>query len=67
MKITVSVRNDNPNTIWNRLAMRLGRVPTSSEARAEVERILANREEATTEAITKDKTHGQSRHHHLGG
>lgn len=32
--------NDNPNTIWNRLAVKLGREPTNDEAREEVQRIL---------------------------
>lgn len=35
-------RNDNPQTIWNRLAARLGREPTDAEAAAEVRRILAS-------------------------
>jgi hypothetical protein len=37
---TTTWRNDNPNTIWNRLAARLGRQPTNAEAEAEVKRIL---------------------------
>lgn len=40
MKITVTWTNHNPNTIWNRLAARLGREPTQAEAVAEVTRIL---------------------------
>ena len=40
MKLTVSFRNDNPNTIWNTLARRLGREPTDEEGAAEVRRIL---------------------------
>lgn len=40
MKITVTFRNDNPNTIWNRLAAKLGREPTNAEATAEVKRVL---------------------------
>jgi hypothetical protein len=40
MKLTISFRNDNPNTIWNRLAQRLGREPTAEEARQDVLRIL---------------------------
>lgn len=39
--ITFTVRNDNPDTIFNRLAERLGREPTDAEATAEVRRILA--------------------------
>ena len=40
---SVIVRNDNPNTIWNVLAKRLGREPTNAEAIAEVKRILADK------------------------
>lgn len=45
MPITVSVSwvNKNPNTIWNKLAAKLGREPTSAEASAEVRRILQER------------------------
>lgn len=39
--ITITHRNDNPDTIWNRLAARLGREPTDAEAGEEVRRILA--------------------------
>lgn len=41
--VTFTVRNDNPDTIWNRLAARLGREPTNAEAIAEVKRILAGK------------------------
>lgn len=41
MKITTTWTNENPNTIWNQLALRLGRQPTNAEATAEVKRILA--------------------------
>lgn len=40
VKITFTVHNHNPNTIWNKLAARLGREPTNAEAKAEVLRIL---------------------------
>ena len=40
LAVTITHRNDNPNTIWNRLAARLGREPTNAEAAAEVRRIL---------------------------
>jgi hypothetical protein len=40
IQINVTVRNDNPNTIWNVLARKLGREPTNEEAIAEVKRIL---------------------------
>lgn len=41
MIVTTTWTNHNPNTIWNRLAARLGREPTNAEAAAEVKRILA--------------------------
>lgn len=41
MRTNITWRNDNPNTIWNRLAARLGREPTDAEATAEVKRVLA--------------------------
>lgn len=41
MKVTVTWRNDNPNTIWNVLARKLGREPTNAEAKAEVLRIMS--------------------------
>lgn len=40
IQITVSFTNTNPNTIWNRLAQKLGREPTRAEAIEEVKRIL---------------------------
>lgn len=43
MKIAVTWTNNNPSTIWNRLAARLGREPTHAEAKAEVERLLRDR------------------------
>ena len=42
MNITTTWRNDNPDTIWNRLAAKLGRTPTNAEVTAEVRRILAS-------------------------
>lgn len=41
MQFNVTWHNPNPDTIWNRLAARLGREPTAAEAKAEVRRILA--------------------------
>ena len=41
MKVTTTFTNKNPNTIWNRLAAKLGREPTNSEAVAEVKRIVS--------------------------
>jgi hypothetical protein len=40
MKLTITWRNDNPNTIYNKLAAKLGRQPTEHEVREEVRRIL---------------------------
>lgn len=37
---SITWRNDNPDTIWNKLAGRLGRQPTNAEAAEEVKRIL---------------------------
>lgn len=45
MEITITWRNDNPNTIWNRLVARLEREPTDAEAKAEVMRILSEASE----------------------
>lgn len=41
MQVNITRRNDNPNTIWNVLARKLGREPTTQEAAAEVRRILS--------------------------
>jgi hypothetical protein len=41
MKITTTWRNDNPNTIWNVLARKLGREPTNAEVKAELDRITS--------------------------
>lgn len=46
MQVTVTWRNDNPDTVWNRLAARLGREPTNQEAADEVRRILSTPAEA---------------------
>lgn len=40
MEIRITFTNGNPNTIWNKLAAKLGRQPTNAEATAEVRRIL---------------------------
>lgn len=39
--VNITFTNNNPNTIWNRLAAKLGREPTSAEARDEVKRIMS--------------------------
>lgn len=38
--VNVTFHNANPDTIWNRLAAKLGREPTNAEAAADVRRIL---------------------------
>ena len=40
MLVTVTWHNAGPQTIWAKLAAKLGREPTNAEARAEIERIL---------------------------
>lgn len=52
MKITITWRNDNPNTIWNVLARKLGREPTDKEAADEVKRILGESREVQLSGIT---------------
>jgi len=42
MNITTTWTNGNPNTVWNRLAAKLGRQPTNAEAAAEVKRIMSD-------------------------
>ena len=41
MKVTIRWHNSNPNTVYNKLAARLGREPKSGEVRAEVARIIS--------------------------
>ncbi len=45
VQVTVTVTNNNPNTIWNRLKAQLGREPTEAEAAAEVKRIIHDAKE----------------------
>jgi hypothetical protein len=52
MRITTTWTNNNPNTIWNRLAAKLGREPTNAEAEAEVKRIMT---EALIDTAEKGK------------
>lgn len=42
MVVVVTWTNNNPNTVYNRLAARLGREPTSDEVRSEVRRIISH-------------------------
>lgn len=41
MKVTFTVKNDNPNTVWNQLKRKLGREPSSNEVKLEAYRIIA--------------------------
>ena len=41
MRVTFTWHNASQDTVWNRLAQRLGREPTAAEARAEALRILS--------------------------
>lgn len=52
MRVTISHTNPNPDTIWNRLAARLGREPSDTEASDEVRRILS---EGTAERAAAGK------------
>lgn len=42
MRVTVAFHNAGPHTIWSKLAAKLGREPTNSEAAEEVRRILSS-------------------------
>ena len=39
MQVTITFQNANPNTIWGKLAAKLGREPTDAEVRADMQRI----------------------------
>jgi len=52
MKITITWRNDSPDTIWAKLAERLGREPTDKEAGDEVKRILGESFEVQLSCIS---------------
>lgn len=56
METSISFHNPNPNTIWNKLAAKLGREPTHAEACAEVRRI---KQGATTDLATQGKLRHQ--------
>lgn len=58
MIVTTTWTNSNPNTIWNKLAARLGREPTNAEAKAEVLRIMT---EATRDLAEQGKMRHQRR------
>ena len=58
IRVTTTWRNDNSDTIWNKLAARLGREPTDSEGAEEVRRIL---DEAAVERATAGRMAHQRR------
>lgn len=58
INITITHRNDNPESIWNKLAARLGREPTDKEAADEVRSIL---DEAAVERAMAEKMPHQRR------
>lgn len=46
VRVTITVHNAGPHTIWGKLAARLGREPTNQEAADEVRRILREARDA---------------------
>lgn len=60
LTVTITFHNSNPDTIWNRLAARLGRQPTHAEATAEVKRIMS---ETTIELAEAGKLPHQRKHY----
>ena len=52
MNVSITWTNNNPNTIYNKLAAKLGREPSSVEVRAELDRIF---EECAIERAGKGK------------
>ena len=58
MRMTITWHNNNPNTVWNKLAARLGREPTNAEAATEVRRILSEASTARPDRnIQKRRNH----------
>jgi len=41
MQVNITFTNGNPNTVYNRLAAKLGREPSTVEVKAELDRILS--------------------------
>jgi hypothetical protein len=56
VRVNITWHNANPDTIWNRLAAKLGREPTNAEATAEVKRILS---EANDERLVAQAGQGK--------
>lgn len=55
MKVSITFTNRNPDSIWNKLAAKLGREPTHAEACMEVARIKQ-------EAVAGLAVHGKMQH-----
>lgn len=60
MNVSTTWTNGNPDTIWNKLAAKLGRQPTHAEATAEIQRIL-------TESLVERAGQGRLPHQRKGG
>jgi hypothetical protein len=58
VRVTTTVHNAGPTTIWGKLAERLGREPTDAEVKAEISRILT---EGVMEAAMAGKLPHQRR------
>lgn len=43
MIVNITFTNNNPNTIYNQLAAKLGRAPTNAEIKADLNRILGRK------------------------
>lgn len=56
MQVDITWTNSNPNTIWNKLAAKLGREPTNAEGAEEVKRIL---NEASNERLQNQAAKGR--------
>jgi hypothetical protein len=52
MTVTITWHNANPNTIYSRLAAKLGRMPTDAEVKADIARI---RQDALIELASQGK------------
>lgn len=52
MIVRITFINHNPDTVWNKLAQKLGRQPTNAEAKAELDRIFT---EVMVELANKGK------------
>ena len=56
MFVSVNWQNPNPNTIYNKLQAKLGRIPTNNEIKLELDRIMS---EALCDLADKGKLRHQ--------